>query len=199
MNLIRLAPGNVYPLINLALNQIGTATGLRVEPINADGTSLRLSGQGSLVNQSADNVVYAHTQRSTGYQIDVTVDQITSEGGIMIRQSLDPGSPMLYLYCNESAGNRVEVEYRSAQGANRVLLPGFLDGALPMRLRVQRYGKVIRALASIDGIHYTELAEVELATGPQYVGLTTLSSGMFSGYHMTGYTPLAGVIKYIVE
>jgi hypothetical protein len=126
------------------------------------------------------------TTRDETYIRDWRMEQVASEGGIMVRQCLKPGSPMLYTYCNSAAGDSVEIEYRKVMSAKRIVLTGSLAGKLPMHLRVQRVGTLIRALASADGKNYSELATLVLPTGYQYVGLTATTAATFSGYSLTG-------------
>jgi hypothetical protein len=168
-----------------------------------DGSQLTIVGKANFASSTTqDNLVYSYGNKNSGFVANVRVDNIASNGGIMLRQSLVSGSPMVYLYYSSSG--KATVEYRTSLGVSRCVAPTTLAGSKPMYLRVKRYGSVVRAYASNDGNAYTELAKLTLSSGALFVGLAQsapvniIGSATFANYTVKNYDPMTPIFNLLL-
>jgi hypothetical protein len=201
MQLIWLAPGNKIPLVDLNLDLIGQkATAIAADP-NFDATEITLYGGYSLIGTTSDDVIFANKKVKGGIIVDTKLDDAKGHGGIMIRQSLDPNSPVVFL-CNNNISSAT-VYYRGTQGAEGQWLPS--TATQPVYLRLIRFGNTIRALVSSDAINYTEAAKVSFPTGEIYVGLCTEgywpppNRATFSNFKIRPYDPLTPIVNLLLN
>src|SRR5579885_1651475 len=117
--------------------------------INAGGSGIGTSSadQFRFVSQavSGDTQILA---RVTGLS-----NKATSQAGLMLRQTNDPGSP--YFAVLTTAQNKLVVEYRTAFGGPITMPSTTTTHSLPLYLVIQRVGEVFQVGSSTDGVHYT--------------------------------------------
>ncbi len=189
--LIKLAPGNILPLLNLNLDTIGGARAVNAEA-DSYATQVTLTGNSTSLPNSYDNVLFANNKFSGGFIADARVDS-TNYGaiaGIMVRSSLDSAAPMAYL--NLVQGHAY-FSYRQSIGGSRLPI-SFQPDTCGGYLRIKRLGKTLKAYIKSNGNNYTEIANISLNTGPLYVGLcmhgSVSSKAIFSHISIHAYDPM---------
>jgi regulation of enolase protein 1 (concanavalin A-like superfamily) len=123
---------------------------------------------------------------------EVAGPQDWTKAGLMIRQSLDPGSPHHYLLA--SVGKGLAYQRRLAPGATSLHTP--LTGtSAPVWYRIARMGAQVELGISSDGVNWQSIATVSWPTGPTYIGFAVTSHddsttptavGRFDGVALTG-------------
>jgi ABC-type transport system involved in multi-copper enzyme maturation permease subunit len=93
-----------------------------------------------------------------------------SKAGIIIKQSLHPGSAYAAMMVTGSNGVRMQYNYTNDTAG----LPGHVSAAHPRWLRLTRSGDTITGYDSADGAHWTEVGTARLAGLP-----ATVQVGLF--------------------
>jgi len=134
-------------------------------------------GSGADIWGSADAFRYAY-QQVTGDTTMVarvaTVQNVNvwTKAGVMIRQSLDAGSPQASMFVTPGKG--VAFQRRLAAGATS--LSTAMPGAAPEWVKVSLSGQTVIASVSSDGTSWTIVGQDTIAfSGPIYVGLAVTS------------------------
>jgi hypothetical protein len=128
-----------------------------------DGT-LAIAGSGADIWNLGDAFRYTYTPASGDFSITCRVTRQTNSNawakvGVMIRDTLDPGSRQFMMV--RTPGNGVDVQWRQEldkQSAN--LGAKSYSGTLPVWLRVQRTGSLFMAFASHDGSTWKQVGGV---------------------------------------
>lgn len=202
MNLIRLADGNCVPIVNLNLTEIGEASNIKAEA-DSNANEITLTGN-SMVGGTSDNLIFAYKKYYNDFEVSVRLknavnsNQHIHRGGIMIRQSKEANSPMIYL-CNfdSSSSNYAAIYYRETQGAVAVKRPqvNCPDITIPIYLKLKKVGSKVTAYTSFDGITYVEFEEVTFDADKVYVGLCAdgsyNSSATFEKFKIRGINSMA--------
>jgi outer membrane protein assembly factor BamB len=130
------------------------------------------SDQFRFVSQSlvADGSVSAHITAQSN-------TDLWAKAGVMLRQTIDPGSPYYALLV--TPGNGIVVQYRAAQG-NNAQQSAALIGTVPAYLMVARSGNTYSAYTSSDGITWT------LVAGSS-VTLSSMSGSIMAGLVVTAH------------
>jgi hypothetical protein len=137
-----------------------------------------VTGSGADIWGSADAFDFAYTTLAgdggiTARVAAVDAVQAWTKAGVMLRQSLDPGSP--YAFSLLSAGKGQAFQRRGSFGALSTHTAGPLVMA-PQWVRLIRSGTVITALTSSDGVSWTVVGSDSIDfSGPIYVGLAVSS------------------------
>src|SRR5262249_33762963 len=93
-----------------------------------------------------------------------------SKAGVMMRESLDPGSPDVGAYV--TPGNGVSLQWRPAQNAGAKWYGNEVNGGAPYWGKLVRSGSTFSAAASPDGQNWTDLGSITISMTSQiYVGL----------------------------
>ncbi len=153
-----------------AVGTAGDATG------NAGAFTVR--GAGADVWGAADAFHFVHRTLAGDGEIVARVFSIQNinvwtKAGVMIRQSLRPGSPHAYLMVTPGKG--IAFQRRTvADGASVHAYGG--TGTAPRWLRLVRHGQLITASQSLDNVNWTVVGtETLAASGPMYIGLAVSS------------------------
>jgi hypothetical protein len=196
--LIKLAPGNVLPLLNLTLTNLGTSRGITAEA-DSYATHIILTDTNTSSYSLNDNFDFANKLISNGFQVDVHLDSADYSAGIMIRSSHDANGPMVYLYNTKDNTSQFSgFLYRLTKGSDYSSSPG----SYPFQkyLRITRFGKSISGYISPDGINYTKIGNISLSSGPLYVGLSSYwygnygaNTAAFSNFSIRAYDPMTPI------
>ena len=163
--------GNCGPLAGYISLDIG-AVGFPGSACDSSGI-VRIEGSGNKIGSVSDELFFAYQTLSGDGEIIARVLNFNgtnsqSQGGIMIRQSLDADAAfgaMLY-----SPGNVYDFKRRASQGANAIATNTTVPGSDWIRLT--RIGNKVRGYYSSDGITWTQLGPApSVASGTVYVGL----------------------------
>jgi regulation of enolase protein 1 (concanavalin A-like superfamily) len=134
-----------------------------------------LQGSGAGVANSAvsDQFQYAFTGLEGDGSITARLlltQNVNSQVGIMIRDSIDPSAGFAMLSLSEGTLNYV---YRSSYGVNASVSGSqALPAYLPVWLRLVRQGTDFQAWFSLDNVNWTELADTTVSMG------TSVSAGL---------------------
>ncbi len=96
---------------------------------------------------AADGGISAHVASQT-------TTSSWAKAGVMLRQTIDPGSAYYAVFV--TPGNGVVVQYRTTQGGTTKQIAGF-TGTVPAYLKVSRSGSTYTAYTSSDGVTWTPL------------------------------------------
>jgi len=174
------SPPEVAPNPPLPFGWSAADVGAVGVPGNAgeNGGALTISGAGADVWGTADAFHFAYTILTGNGSITAHVASVEfvrswTKAGVMLRQSLDPGSP--YAFSLVSAGKGQAFQRRTMAGVASTNTPGPFVTA-PQWVRLTRAGNIVTALTSSDGIFWTVVdSDVLDFTGPVYAGLAVSS------------------------
>jgi len=150
----------------------------------ADARCLRLSAGGRLLSGTSDQLVYVHQQVAGDVVLTARIDETLQakdgwEVGVMLRESLDPGSrhvSMLLAKDNQTAESRFRAR-------NRPRTDGFADrtngeaATAPVWVQVAHEGDTFIASSSKDGITWTGLEPVTLPDAPDTIFAGIVAAG----------------------
>jgi len=126
------------------------------ESISGDTWIITASGSG-IGTSSADQFRFVSQSVRGDTQLTAQVTRLsnnaTSQAGLMLRQTNDPGSP--YVAVLASSQHTLVVEYRLAFDGPSTVVSTTALHALPLYLVIQRMGDVYQVGSSTDGTHYT--------------------------------------------
>ena len=95
-----------------------------------------------------------------------------AKAGLMIRQSLDPGSPDVILDVRPDGG--VEFMTRAVNGGETAFIAGTTT-SFPVWLRLSRRGGTVTGSLSSDGVSWTAVGATSAATGDALIGFAVTS------------------------
>jgi regulation of enolase protein 1 (concanavalin A-like superfamily) len=118
-----------------------------------------VTGAGADVWGTADAFHYVYTTLAGGGSIVARVASVQNtaswaKAGVMIRNSLDPGSAQAFMLVSWAKG--VAFQRRTADGGTSVSTPGTLSTA-PRWVKLTRSGATISAFESADGVAWTQV------------------------------------------
>lgn len=146
---------------------------------NAAAGQYKITGSGTDIWGAADQFHYLWRTISGDFTVTATAQFLTGgndhrKGSIMLRQSLDAGSPFLHLVIH---GNGMPgIQFRKTAGAsvNTVDLP--IEGPGAFTLRLKRQGTTITAWIAKDGEPLREIGNTQNGLGsPVLLGLAVAS------------------------
>jgi regulation of enolase protein 1 (concanavalin A-like superfamily) len=165
---------------------------------NPDDGQFTVTGSGANgTNPFADNLAFASQNLCGDFTITTKVESVTpgGYGGIMVRESMAPGSKQFSLFSNLT--NILLVQIRTATNAPKQ--QQLHNRPFPTWLRVQRMGPWLMSYYSPDGINFqyvqavfmptNSCLEVGLAAFTNFGGTTT---AVFSNVDISGGNALAG-------
>lgn len=141
-----------------------------------------ISASGDDIWNSADGFGFTYqTLRGDG-TITARVSGLTNtnvwtKAGVMLRQSLDPGS--LHVFMLVSAANGLALQSRATQGGGSTSQAGATSVA-PVWVRLVRSGSVFTGYSSADGVNWTYVSQQTLILN------TTLYAGLAVTSHQNG-------------
>jgi hypothetical protein len=156
----------------------------------------RISGSGAEVGGSEDHCFFVSRRVSGDFQITVRILEKPANAGLMVRESLDGASRMLFLAATEASG--VHLQARRAPGAAAAtagspVLPGPLFTP-PLILRLVRRGDVITPYLSTNGTAFVQSGMPQRfepplpATLDVGYAITSQKSGTIAGSSFTDLT-----------
>ena len=166
---------------------------------------MTVSGDGPDIWNRADTFHYAYLAMKGDVSLTVRVTDIQNtdpwaKAGLMIRQSLDPGSAFAMILV--TSGQGAAFQQRAAAGNRAASVIGLPNRSAPYWIRLTRAGNTFTATVSPDGTDWLPANSVTIAmTDPVYAGLAVTShrSGVlcqatFAHLTVTGETvkPSAG-------
>jgi outer membrane protein assembly factor BamB len=135
---------------------IGNPTPAGSETVSSSTWSVKAGGAGIGGNSDQFRFIAQSVSGDTQITAQVASQQSTSgsaQAALMVRQSIDPGSP--YYAVSLTNSNSLVVQYRSAFGGT-VSVPTSLNAVSPpLYLEIQRVGDQFQAATSHDGVTYT--------------------------------------------
>ena len=171
----------------------------------ADGT-YTVIGRGADIWTASDQFQYAHTTLTGDGSMVVKVESLVStnnwtKAGIMIRESLDPGSAFAAVYATGANGvtfQAREMTNQDATGDTSVATDEQKALAAPVWLKIERTFPMISAYYSTDGVAWTPMSwnpqVIPMTPMPIYIGLvvtshsgdSTYAEAVFSNLSSTG-------------
>ena len=114
-----------------------------------------LSGDGSLICRVVGNGVGSN---------------IWSKGGVMIRDTLEPGSANCATFTTGGGGGGVLMQWRATTGGLTEWTSG--NGAIPLWIRIERTENDFSSFSSKDGINWTQIGSTQTVpmTDPVLIG-----------------------------
>ncbi|MFH1719360.1 MAG: LamG-like jellyroll fold domain-containing protein, partial [Planctomycetota bacterium] len=174
------------PIGRLAVSYTGAAAGGSVAVDDAAGT-ITVVGRGADIWGTADQFQYAYTMLTGDGSMTVKVDSLAhtdnwSKAGIMIRQTLDAGSPFAAVYATGTNGVRFQARMMADQDAtsdSSVATDEQKALNAPVWLKIERAFPMINAYYSTDGATWTPMSwnpqVIPMTPAPIYIGLAVTS------------------------
>ncbi len=204
----RVANTNAATSGNLTVN-LGATSGYPVQGIAIGGTlgsfsydsgtgTYTVQGAGNDIWNTADQFYYVYRELTgdgtfTTRAVSVPTTDGWSKAGVMIRQSLDAGSP--YALVAQTRDNNASLQWRDTLNGGAAWSGTSYDGAAPTWLRIDRSGSTLSMFWSDDGITWNAGNTHAISmTDPVYVGLavtshvnnTTLGTAVFDNVDIFG-------------
>ena len=155
------------------IGTVGTAGSTAVS-----GGTVTVRGAGSDVWGTRDELHYVYTTLDGDGSIIARVATVSgteawTKAGVMIRHTLDAGSPQAFMLV--SVGKGLAFQRRTVVGGTSTHTSGG-SGVAPRWVRLTRSGQTITAAVSVNGTTWTTVGEDGLSmSGPVYVGLAVSS------------------------
>jgi len=125
-------------------------------------TSLPIAGDGEISAQLTSAVLNTGSGATSSF----------AKGGLMIRQSLDPGSPEVILDVRPGGG--IEFMTRSLAGGPTSFVAGG-SASFPVWLRLARRGSTVTGSVSSDGVVWSAVGSTSAPTGDALAGFAVTS------------------------
>jgi len=172
--------------------------------VEKSSSSFLMGGGGTDIWNSADQFRFASKRLSGNGTIIARVESIERavdgvKAGVMIRESLDPGSRFAAVYITPDYGCRFQARAMTGTAAtsdSAVATPEQIAIKAPYWVKLERTGDDFKAYYSADGSTWTAMIwnpQTITMTGDIYIGLalsshtaTAQTSAEFSGVSMTG-------------
>lgn len=155
---VQTAAADMLCPLNWSCQDVGVPAQSGTESFNNLGHSWTLTSDGTGTATVADQLRYVAQNVSGDSQIAAqivpqSVTEPATQEGLMVRQSLDRGSPF---YAIAITGNsKIIVQYRTAFQGGLTVMQQQPSATLPRYLEIQRIGDSFQAATSEDGLHYT--------------------------------------------
>jgi hypothetical protein len=184
---IGVLPGSLpSPWLTMNIGSMGGAIG----GANLSGTTYKVAGSGTDIWGTADNFRYVYQSSGTSGTITARVVALgntntAAKAGVMIRETLTPGSNYAGVYITPSSG--AKAEYRSTTGSAAVSLKTTSGIVAPYWVRVVRTGSTFTFYISSTGSSnkWTSMGSVTITMANSvYIGLPVCSHS--SGVLTTG-------------
>ncbi len=158
-----------------------------IAPVTETGGKMTVTGEGSDIWDTADEFTFVYKTLSGDGVISARVtDKGTgsnawAKGGVMIRASLDAGSPhaMMVLTDNDGGdgGNGASFQNRLEPEGGSASTDATTTINVPYYVKVERKGDSITGSVSPDGAKWTQMGATQYIamTGPAYIGLCVTS------------------------
>ena len=174
------------PISRIAISYTGQAAPGSVAVDDVNGTTTVI-GRGADIAGTSDEFQYAYTTLAMNGSMTVKVDSFASthnwsKAGIMIRETLDPGSAFAAIYA--SGANGVSFQARpmaNTDATNDISVATDEQKALvaPVWIKIERMFPMVNAYYSTDGVTFTPMAWnsqiVPMSPAPVHIGLAVTS------------------------
>lgn len=170
---VQTAPASSQTLISADINALpaGSTT------VVTAGSDYQISGGGlDIGGSNADGFRYVYEQFTGNFDVSAQVPSITQSGasnakaGLMARQSLDAGSPMVFSGVTPTQGYRFN--YRTSETATGVYSSAGSITYPSAYVRLTRQGNVFTGYSSPDGVNWTATGSVTLSLANMiYLGM----------------------------
>jgi hypothetical protein len=146
--------------------------------LNTSDTTMEVAGAGADIWDAADAFHFAWVPLSGDGEIVARVVSIQnvrawSKAGVMIRETLDPGSAHAFMLVSSAKGYAFQRRV-SAGGMSTGTAAG--TGTAPQWVRLKRTGNLIEAFRSNDGITWTAAGSDVVAMGGEVLAGLAVSS-----------------------
>jgi regulation of enolase protein 1 (concanavalin A-like superfamily) len=182
---IGVLPGSLpSPWLTMNIGSMGGAIG----GANLSGTTYKVAASGTDIWGTADNFRYVYQSSGTSGTITARVAALgntntAAKAGVMIRETLTPGSNYAGVYITPSSG--AKAEYRSTTGSAAVSLKTTSRIVAPYWVRVVRTGSTFTFYISSNGSNWTSMGSTTITMANSvYIGLPACSHS--SGVLTTG-------------
>jgi RHS repeat-associated protein len=144
-----------------------------------------VSGAGVGMSGTADGFHFLYQPLSGDGSIVarvVSLQGTSPEAGVMIRETLNPGSTNAFVYYQP---NQAQLYYRSTTGASTAGQPStFYSPAYPYWVKLTRSGNIFNAYISPDGVSWTPVGASQTITMTQnvYIGLAVGLTGRTASF-----------------
>jgi regulation of enolase protein 1 (concanavalin A-like superfamily) len=162
---------------------------------SVSGTTVTVRGAGADVWGTADAFHFVHRALPGDGEIVARVATVQNvnawtKAGVMIRQSLQPGSPHAFMMVTPGKG--LAFQRRRTSGGLSTHTSGG-SGTAPAWVKLTRRGQTVTAYRSSDGVTWTTIGQDTLTiSGTVYVGLAV-------GSHVTGTAATATFTNVAVQ
>ena len=151
-----------------------------------DGNVYTIQADGADIFGTADAFHYAYRQINGDCQMTVRVTSLASvagsdgwsKAGVMIRQSLDPGSANVMVATSDTNGGGATFQWRPTQGgssSSQRLLQNLYTVTEPACIRLVRRGNTFTGYIFLDGRWQQQGQTTVTMTDPVYIGLAVTS------------------------
>jgi len=151
-----------------------------------NGNVYTIQADGADIYGTADAFHYAYRQISGDCRMTVRVTSLASvagsdgwsKAGVMIRQSLDPGSANVMVATSDTNGGGATFQWRPTQGgssSSERLLQNLYTVTEPACIRLVRQGSTFTGYVFLDGRWQQEGQTTITMTDPVYIGLAVTS------------------------
>ena len=164
--------------------------------ISYDGGEYTVASEGYSIGSRADDMFFAHREFSGDFSVTAKIESLegatsSSVFGLMVRDNLNVGSKMVYLYANDRGYDYFMYRTESdgyTRNARRI------DGFdVPLWQRIDRVGDTLTGYLSSNGSTWTEVhSTIVEMSGPVYIGIGSASRargrksiGIMSNYDIT--------------
>jgi regulation of enolase protein 1 (concanavalin A-like superfamily) len=158
------------PPTNWSNQDIGAVGVAGATTSDSTGTILTVTGAGADVWGTADALQYAYQTLSGDGSIVARVTSVQNtnawtKAGVMIRETVDPGSAQAFMLLSYSKGTAFQ--RRDATGSTSVSTTGTTTLVAPYWVRLDRAGNTFTAYQSVDGVIWNIVGSdtIPMATG----------------------------------
>jgi len=150
---------------------------------DAASNTFAVKGGGNDVYGSADAFHYVYrTLTGDGFIVarlkSLQNTSTSAKGGVMIRETLQPGSPNAYMQVMQGKGTAFQ--RRQTAGGSTLNTPGTLNKA-PWWVKLERIGHTVNAYQSADGTTWTLVGTDTVVMGQTvYVGIAAVSHNVMA-------------------
>jgi outer membrane protein assembly factor BamB len=181
VSVIASAPPPAACPVGWTCGDIGSVTPAGAQSVSTSG-SWTIEGGGPDIwgTDDAFHFVWQTLAADGAFQARVASQQNTNvwaKAGVMLRQSIDPGSPYYAVLVTPAQG--IVVQYRAVSGGTTAVAAQ-LAGAAPVFVEVGRSGSTFTAYTSADGVTWTAI--------PGSATILSMPGGVLEGMAVTSHT-----------
>lgn len=145
--------------------QIGSGNAGKAAFADVAGSTYQVTGYGTQIGGNKDNASFCFTQVRGDFEFTGRISDVSGplmKIGLMLRSSLDPGSPAVSMTLGEGGGRFARMGYRLENGVSMSSTLGNTYTWLPAWFRIKRTGAVFTVFESSNGQKWFEVDRVEI-------------------------------------